>query len=102
MATRVVNLKEEPYDLYIGRADSEKGLKGSIWGNPFMIGRDGSRDEVIAKYRAWILEQPELMDRLPELKGKILGCWCKPKPCHGDILLELIEGQEGMNGSRMS
>lgn len=94
MATRVVNLNEEPYDLYIGRADAQKGLLGSIWGNPFMIGRDGTRDEVLVQYRAWILEQPELLDRLPELKGKILGCWCKPKRCHGDILLELIKGLE--------
>jgi hypothetical protein len=41
------------------------------------------------KYRAWLLANPELFSKLPELKGKVLGCWCAPKACHGDILSEL-------------
>ena len=57
--------------------------------NPFVIGRDGSRDEVIAKYRAWIVRQPELMAALPELRGKSLLCWCAPERCHADVLMEL-------------
>jgi hypothetical protein len=77
----VVHCKEEPYDVYIGRP--------SIWGNPFIIGEDGTRSQVIAKYRAWILEQPYLIAKLPELTGKTLGCWCKPNACHGDVLVEL-------------
>jgi hypothetical protein len=48
----------------------------SKWGNPFVIGRDGSRDEVIAKYRSWIVRQPALMTTLHELRGKNLVCWC--------------------------
>ena len=80
----VVNVRTEGYDVYIGR--------GSIWGNPFRIGKDGSKDEVIEKYREMILERPDLLRRLPELEGKRLGCFCKPKACHGDVLVELIEG----------
>lgn len=86
MATTVVHCKRAPYDVYIGRP--------SPWGNPFKIGRDGDRDEVIAKYRAWIVQQPALMARLPELRGKVLGCWCSPDACHGDVLAELVNGLE--------
>lgn len=84
--TRVVHCKKESYDVYIGRP--------SKWGNPFNIGRDGTRDEVILKYYKWIATQPHLMGSLNELKGKVLGCWCKPQPCHGDVLVYLIEGGE--------
>jgi hypothetical protein len=61
----------------------------SEWGNPFKLGRDGTRADVIAKYRAWIVQQPALMAALPELRGRNLVCWCAPKPCHADVLLEL-------------
>ncbi len=81
--TRVVHCKKEPYDVYIGRP--------SKWGNPFTIGRDGTREEVIAKYLKHVLYHPELVDALPELKGKVLGCWCKPLSCHGDVLVKLCE-----------
>ncbi|MBX9841815.1 MAG: DUF4326 domain-containing protein [Xanthobacteraceae bacterium] len=67
--------------VYIGRP--------SKWGNPFVIGRDGSRAEVIAKYRAWIVAQPELMNALDELRGRDLVCFCAPCACHGDVLLAL-------------
>ena len=78
----VVNIRTEEYDIYIGR--------GSIWGNPFRIGKDGSRGECIKKYRRMILERPDLLRRLPELEGKRLGCFCKPKACHGDVIVELV------------
>lgn len=81
--TKVVHCKKEKYDVYIGRP--------SKWGNPFIIGRDGTREEVIEKYREYIMQRPDLLSDLHELKGKVLGCWCKPKPCHGDVLVELIE-----------
>jgi hypothetical protein len=67
------------YDVYIGRS--------SKWGNPFVIGKDGTRDEVIQKYDVWLDTQPELLAALPELQDKILGCWCAPKSCHGHILV---------------
>ena len=81
--TRVVHCKREKFDVYIGRP--------SRWGNPFAIGKDGARSDVIAKYRAWILSQPELLDHIGELKNKTLGCWCHPQACHGDVLAELAE-----------
>jgi hypothetical protein len=64
-------------------------LPASKWANPFKIGRDGTREEVIAKYRAWLVQQPELMATLPELQGKDLACWCAPEPCHAEVLGEL-------------
>ncbi|MFF2053745.1 DUF4326 domain-containing protein [Leifsonia sp. NPDC058194] len=75
---RVVNKRKETYDVYIGR--------GSIWGNPFVIGRDGDRAEVIRKYEAYLASRPELIARLPELRGKRIGCFCAPQACHGDVL----------------
>ena len=83
--TKVVHCKKDKFDIYIGR--------GSPFGNPFRIGIDGNRDEVIAKYRQWILTQPHLLERLSELKDKVLGCYCSPLPCHGDVLVELIEAR---------
>ncbi len=77
----VVHCKKAPDALYIGRP--------SKFGNPFVIGRDGSREQVIAKYEAWLTSQPHLMAALPELKGKKLGCWCAPQACHGDVLARL-------------
>lgn len=83
MKTEVVNIGYRNFDIYIGRP--------SKWGNSFVIGKDGTRKEVIAKYEKWIREQPELMAALPELVGKKLGCHCKPHACHGDILVKLIK-----------
>lgn len=81
--TKVVHCKKEKFDVYIGRP--------SIWGNPFKIGVDGNRKEVIAKYKDYVYHNPYLISSLHELKGKILGCYCKPLACHGDILVELLE-----------
>lgn len=79
--SRVVHCKREPFDVYIGRP--------SKWGNPFTIGKDGDREEVIAKYLWHIHTSPELLADLHELKDKTLGCWCAPLPCHGDILADM-------------
>jgi hypothetical protein len=68
--------------VYVGRP--------SKWGNPYAIGRQGNRQEVIFKYREWIQTMVSLGKRdLSELRGKDLVCWCKPLPCHADVLLEL-------------
>lgn len=84
--TKVVHWKKERYDILITRP-----LK---WGNPFRIGTDGNRAEVIKKFKEWILTQPQLLADLDELDGKILGCWCKDpknsKACHGDVLIDLL------------
>lgn len=81
--SKVVHIKKESFDVYIGRP--------GMWGNPFEIGRDGTREEVITKYRNWILSQPNLLLQVYKLDGKVLGCWCAPQACHGDVLLELLE-----------
>jgi hypothetical protein len=81
--TKVVNCSNEPYDVFIGRP--------SKWGNPFVIGKDGTRSEVVEKYKKTVVSNPDLIKSLDELDGKVLGCFCKPKACHGDALIELIE-----------
>ena len=73
--------------VYIGRP--------SIWGNPFTIGKDGTREEVILKYDLWIATRPDLAEKArKELRGKDLVCWCSPKPCHGDSLLMIANAEE--------
>jgi hypothetical protein len=68
--------------VYIGRP--------SKWGNPFEIGKDGTRNEVILLYQEWITAQPtKIAEAKRELAGKDLICFCSPKSCHGDILLEI-------------
>lgn len=80
--TIVVNIRQEAYDVDISRRGK--------WGNPFLIGKDGDRQQVIEKYRVWIQRKPYLLDALGELVGQRLGCWCKPEACHGDVLRELV------------
>jgi hypothetical protein len=87
--TLVVHCKRAPFDVYIGRAMSSQGFNASKWGNPFKVGRDGTPAEVIAKYEAHLRSRPDLMAALPELRGKVLGCWCAPGTCHGDVLARL-------------
>ena len=92
MTTRVINIRSgEPYDVYIGRANRRYGLPQSPWANPYKIGRDGSREEVIARYEDYIRGRPDLLARLPELRGRVLACWCAPEPCHGDVLARLAD-----------
>jgi hypothetical protein len=87
MNKRVVHCKREKHDVYIGRPGP--------WGNPFVIYRDGNRKQTIRKYEKWLKKQPELIKRAKkELKGKILGCWCAPKACHGDILARIANGED--------
>jgi hypothetical protein len=91
--TKVVHCKRESYDVYIGRP--------SEWGNPFSH-KEGTlaefkvatRREAIEKYKEWILTQPQLLAKIPALKGKILGCWCHPLPCHGHVLAEMAENHD--------
>jgi Domain of unknown function (DUF4326) len=86
----VVHCKRESYDVYIGRGRDPRTGEPGRWGNPFRIGRDGERDEVIERYRRWLWEKIESdcidLAELASLHGKALGCWCAPEPCHGDVL----------------
>lgn len=83
MKTQVVNIKYEQCDEYCGR--------GSKWGNPFIIGKDGNRKKVIEMYRKYFYSNKQLMEDAKKLKGKTLGCFCKPKSCHVDIIAEYAE-----------
>ena len=70
----------------------------SIFGNPFHIGQNGTRQEVINAYEEWFYERithsAKFQDAVEQLKGKTLGCWCTPLPCHGDVIIEYLEGLE--------
>ena len=87
----VVHCKRERYDVYIGRGRCPRSGEVGRWGNPFRIGRDGSRDQVIEKYRVWLWCEIRggrvSTQELAGLSGKALGCWCAPQPCHGDVLV---------------
>jgi hypothetical protein len=97
------NLQEwinDPDNVYIGRAgvvfiDGFRFPKtSSNFANPFKIGKDGTRDDVIQKYKIYITDKLKnnisLQKELIGMKNKNLGCWCFPEPCHGNVLLELI------------
>lgn len=92
MCPSVINLRENAYDVYIGR--------GSKWGNPYSHKtgtlakyKVSTRDIAISKYREYILNGigRHLIHDLHELDGKILGCYCKPLKCHGDVLVEIFK-----------
>ncbi len=96
--TFVVHCKKMDYDVYIGRTN-----KGYHFGNPFRIQEGQTRRQVIQQYHDWLLDpdtsiEPErrqwILDNIHLLSGKVLGCWCKPKECHGDVLIKIIEKQE--------
>ena len=77
--------------VYIGRANRWYRLPKSKWANPYDIRQEADREAVIAAYERWLRSQRHLMDALPELAGGDLVCWCAPLPCHGDVLLRLLE-----------
>lgn len=86
----VVNVRSARYDVLVDRSTK--------WGNPFTheVNKKtraqiivATRAEAIARYEEWLKSQPQLMAALPDLCGKVLGCWCAPLPCHGDVLARL-------------
>jgi hypothetical protein len=83
--TTVVNINTgKKCDVYVGRP--------SIFGNPYVIGRDGTRDEVIAAYKKYFLfrvrNDAEFREAVETLRGKVLGCYCSPQKCHADVIVE--------------
>ena len=101
--TTVVNLKHYVGIVkpeYIGKQYSDKKgtWKESVFANPFLVGKDGNREQCLKKYEKHVRSSPEIWRELPNLKGKVLGCWCHPKPCHGDILIKLIRESEQKKG----
>ncbi|MGH3762261.1 DUF4326 domain-containing protein [Actinophytocola sp.] len=75
---------------YVGHAGARHSWPASDFANPFVRLRDVDRDEMVRRYRAWLADQPELLDRVRagELSGRALGCWCAPAACHADVLAE--------------
>lgn len=89
-------MKKKPQVLNIRRCTKEQkdqGMyvgRGSPWGNPFYIGKHGTRDRVCERFKAEIL--PTLDIR--KLRGKNLICFCAPLRCHADDLLKKANGEE--------
>jgi hypothetical protein len=92
MKTTVVNIHCDEYDVYIGRAG--RGQSG-YFGNPFPLMDKSARGSTLEKYRDYFYKRigtdPEFREKVHSLKGKRLGCFCKPHPCHGDIITEYLE-----------
>jgi hypothetical protein len=90
MKTTVVNVSREKCDVYIGRPGP--------FGNPFVIGKNGTRQEVIFAYSRYFSLRVETDEafkaKAVTLRGRILGCHCKPLPCHGDVIVEWLESEE--------
>ena len=98
MKTTVVHCHKDPYDIYIGRRrDTDQH-----YGNPFKIDGKATREDSIFSFRMWLTGQdfikvePQrrkwILNNMYKLKGKRLGCWCKPEACHGDVYAEMLEG----------
>lgn len=87
--TTVVNKRRDAFDVYIGR--------GSPFGNPYQIGPDGDRDEVIRKFaydfHTHLVKDPAFQAKLAGLRGKRLGCFCAPARCHGDVIAAYLNGE---------
>ena len=89
--TKLINIKSnKKYDIYIGRP--------SIFGNPFRISLDGTREEVIEKYKNYFYKRLEkdkdFKEKVLALKDQTLGCYCCPEKCHGDIIIEYLDRDE--------
>lgn len=92
-AARVVHVDYAPYTLYIGRSMPSKGLSKSKWANLTKISEETPRARAIQEYTEYLLSHPALIRALPEIRGQVLGCWCKTPddpdcPCHGDVLIK--------------
>lgn len=94
---KIVSVKtKQPYDVYIGRSNIGYGLQESIFHNPYVIGRDGTREEVIKKFEKYAAQNPKILDNIWLIDGCTLGCWCDypREDCHGRVLFELREHQK--------
>lgn len=92
--------EKDKNNVYIGRKgvvfiNEERYPKvDSIFANPFKIGKDGDREQVIEKYENYLISKLETDDKFLQeflkLKDKTLGCWCCPEKCHGDVIIKLL------------
>lgn len=103
----IVNTHTEMWEIFCGR--------GSIYGNPFIIRKDGDRNEVVRKHKEWIdkwliegvevvlivqgkkYSNKEVINNIEQLRGKKCGCYCKPLACHLDYLKEILEKRNANN-----
>jgi len=95
----VVHCRKSKYDVYIGRksAGAPKDCTNFEWGNPFSV-KDYGREGCIEKYEEWLKTQPQLVEKARrELRGKVLGCWCAPKSCHGHVLADVANAEDHQN-----
>jgi len=87
--TTIEHVRYGTFTKYIGRP--------SIFGNPYTIGPDGTREEVIDKFKKYFYNKIEtdkhFKNQVLELKGHRLGCYCYPKACHGDVIIEWLENE---------
>lgn len=92
MTTRIVNIRTDDYDMYIGRRGHGKD---GYFGNPFYLSNESERAKILLQYKQYfyhrIKNDAEFKLRISELKDKILGCFCSPKPCHGDIIAKYLD-----------
>jgi len=100
MQTKVVNIRNSEYDVYIGRAG--RGEDG-YFGNPFRLRYDEARGATIDRYRKYFYDRlktdSQFKRRVHELKGLTLGCFCKPDACHGDVIKEYLDNLQPDNNS---
>lgn len=90
--TTVVHIYKAPYDVYIGRAG--RGQDG-YFGNPIRRMPGEAPGSTLIRYREYFYNRlstdETFKNRIHQLKGKTLGCFCKPNPCHGDIIKEYLD-----------
>jgi len=99
--TRIVNLFDEDYDVYIGRKGF--GMDG-YFGNPYRLNKDGPRHEIMMKYQKYFRKRlnndPDFATKIRALRGMTLGCYCKPRACHGDFIAAYLNGyMDGTTGT---
>jgi len=87
MRTKIINIKKYKGEYIPIHRPTQ-------WGNPFKIGIDGNRREVINKYENYLRHNERLMADLPKLRNEVLGCWCKPLECHGDVIIKILNETE--------
>ena len=83
---RVLNMRIPEHRRRVALGLARRADRATKWGNPFIIGKDGTRAEVIEKHKAY-LDDNFTDEDFAELTGWDLGCWCWPKPCHCDELI---------------
>jgi len=96
--TVVANLHQDTDQALLAWARSSGRFqridRNSDWGNPFELGPDGDRDTVCDSFEIYFGRKYSLQERITELEGKVLGCWCYPQRCHGDYLVSKLEGPD--------